>query len=96
MAKTMAQRAPTQREIKAAAKAEKGGPMVTIYNPGTQMVPIRLKPPAGGDFFLHEQSIYVRGKKTAQLSARRVDWNQLDNLQKKGVIKLVGQLPERE
>ena len=75
----------SQREVKQIKQDREGGPMVHIYNPGLQMVTLRLK---GEDFFLGEQVLHIRGKKTASARSNRLDWDQLTNLQKRGLIKV--------
>jgi hypothetical protein len=80
----------SQREIKQVKEEQSGGPLVTLYNPQSQMVIIRKKPPKGADFFMHEQSIYLKGKKTVKIPKNHLDWDQLTNLQKRGHIRVVG------
>jgi hypothetical protein len=86
----MVKRQLSQRELKQVKEAQVSGPDVVVYNTGKQMIVLRQKPPEGGDFFIHEQSLYVYGKKTVKIPAKLVDWNQLTNLQKRGQIKILG------
>ena len=82
----------TQKEIKGLKEEKDGGPIVTIYNPSAQMITIRMK---GKDFFMDEQSVYIHSKRTTKLPSKKLDWDQIENLQKRGFIKVVGPIPER-
>jgi hypothetical protein len=79
----------SQREIKQVKDAQAGGPIVVLYNPRAQMVTVRRKPPQGTDFFTHEQAINIRGQKTARIPREHLDWDQINNLQKRGHIRVV-------
>jgi hypothetical protein len=86
MAKT---RPLSQREVKQQKESVAPGPVVTLYNPRSQAVPIRQRPP-GSDFFTHEQTITIRGKSLAKVPKNFLDWDQIKNLQMRGHIKVIG------
>ena len=62
-------------------------PIVTIYNCGTQMIPLQVRTP-GGDFFLSEQQIQLLPGKSVELPESHVSESQLANLQGKGLLKV--------
>jgi len=71
-----------------AATAKKDKHVIRIYNPTKQMIPIQVKPP-GGDFFLHEQTIYLGAGKTVKLPKSYVNQSQLRNLQSSRSLKVI-------
>lgn len=87
----MIRRHLSQRELKQMKKDQADDEVIVVYNPRPQMVTLRLK--SKKDFFIDEQSIQLLGKRTAKLSSKRVDWNQLSNLQKRGDVRIMGQTP---
>lgn len=62
--------------------------VIQIYNCSKQMIPISVKPP-GGDFFLHEQTIYLRQGKTVRLPKNFLNDSQISNLTTKRMIKIL-------
>lgn len=62
--------------------------VVQIYNCSKQMVPISVRPPAG-DFFLHEQTIYLNPGKTVRLPKSFLNESQISNLTSKRIIKIL-------
>jgi hypothetical protein len=79
----------SQREVKQQKEAVSAGPLVTLYNPRSQVVSIRQRPP-GSDFFISEQTISIRGKHTAKIPKNFLDLDQIKNLQMRGHIKIIG------
>lgn len=53
--------------------------ILRVYNRGTQMIPVHLRPPAG-DFYRHEQVVYLQPGKHVDLPASHVNDSQLRNL----------------
>jgi hypothetical protein len=62
--------------------------VVQIYNSSKQMIPIAVKPP-GGDFFLHEQTIYLKPGKTVRLPKSFLNESQISNLTTRRMIKIL-------
>ena len=62
--------------------------VVQIYNSSRQMIPIVVRPP-GGDFFLHEQTIYLRPGKTVRLPKSFLNDSQITNLTAKRMIRIL-------
>jgi hypothetical protein len=62
--------------------------VVQIYNSSRQMIPISVRPP-GGDFFLHEQTIYLRPGKTVRLPKSFLNDSQVSNLTTKRMIRIL-------
>jgi len=63
---------------------------IKIKNVSKQMIPINLVSPKGVNFFVGNQSIYLHAGKTQEFPKSRLMWNeQIINLQKKGMIKIV-------
>jgi hypothetical protein len=62
--------------------------VVQIYNSSRQMIPISVRPP-GGDFFLHEQTIYLRPGKTVRLPKSFLNDSQMSNLTTKRMIRIL-------
>jgi hypothetical protein len=62
--------------------------VVQIYNCSTQMIPISVRPP-GGDFFLHEQTIYLRRGQTVRLPKSFLNDSQISNLTSKRMIRIL-------
>jgi hypothetical protein len=62
--------------------------VVQIYNCSRQMIPLSVRPP-GGDFFLHEQTIYLRPGKTVRLPKSFLNEPQIANLTSKRMIRIL-------
>jgi len=62
--------------------------VVQIYNSSRQMIPISVRPP-GGDFFLHEQTIYLRPGRTVRLPKNFLNDSQISNLTTKRMIRIL-------
>ena len=62
--------------------------VVQIYNCSKQMIPVSVRPP-GGDFFLHEQTIYLRPGKTVRLPKNFLNESQIANLTAKRMIRIL-------
>jgi hypothetical protein len=69
-------------------KAKENNFVVQIYNCSRQMIPIVVRPP-GGDFFLHEQTIYLRPGKTVRLPKSFLNDPQIVNLSTKRMIRIL-------
>ena len=63
------------------------GHSITVYNRGRQTVHLQVKPP-GGDFFLHEQVIYLKPGKSVQIPKNCANSSQIRNLQAKRQIQI--------
>jgi hypothetical protein len=62
--------------------------VVQIYNCSNQMVPISVRPPRG-DFFLHEQTIYLQPGKNVRLPKSFLNDSQIANLTTKRKLKIL-------
>ena len=62
--------------------------VVQLYNCSKQMIPVSVRPP-GGDFFLHEQTIYLRPGKTVRLPKNFLNDSQITNLTTKRMIRIL-------
>lgn len=84
------ERPRTQREIQTArAKASKVE-WITLYNRlPKQAVQIQLRAPAGVDFYLGEQSVYIPKGQTAKFPVNRLYKEQIVNHQKAGRISII-------
>ena len=69
-------------------QAKEAGHVVQIYNCSGQMIPIVVRPP-GGDFYLHEQTVYLRPGKTVRLPKSFLNDPQVANLQAKRMIRIL-------
>ncbi len=80
----------SQNEIKAAKKEE----IVVVYNTSKQSIAIQLMPPINPKtgkrlgFFTAEQSIMVPRGKSARFPKGRLYMEQINNLQRSGMIRL--------
>lgn len=80
----------SQREIQAAKIKANKTEWVTIYNRlPKQAVQIQLRAPAGVDFYLGEQSVYIAKGQTAKFPVNRLYKEQIVNHQKAGRISIV-------
>lgn len=62
--------------------------VIRIYNSSKQMIPIQLRAP-GGDFYTSEQQVRLNPKTDVQLPKSHLRMDQIENLQKKGLIRVV-------
>lgn len=62
--------------------------VVQIYNCSRQMIPIVVRPP-DGDFYLHEQTVYLRPGKTVRLPKSFLNDPQITNLSAKRMIRIL-------
>lgn len=80
----------TQREIQTSKIKNSKTEWVTIYNRlPKQAVQIQLRAPAGVDFYLGEQSVYIPKGQTAKFPVNRLYKDQIVNHQKAGRISIV-------
>ena len=80
----------TQKQLAAEkAKAlQDNSESYTVINKSNQMITLNLRAPASvGDFFLGEQTVYIKPGKKASIPVARAYKEQIANLQKKGFIK---------
>ena len=90
MADQKNQRPLTQREIQTKKINASKSEWVTLYNRlPKQAVQIQLRAPAGVDFYLGEQSVYVSAGQTAKFPVNRLYKEQIVNHQKAGRISVV-------
>ena len=61
---------------------------VQLYNCSKQMIPVSVRPP-GGDFFLHEQTIYLRPGKNVRLPKSFLNESQIRNLTSKRMLRIL-------
>ena len=69
------------------AKANKS-PVVRVYNCSKQLIQLQVKPP-GGDFYTNESQIRINPGTDVLLPKTHLRQDQLENLKKKGFIKIV-------
>lgn len=83
--------AKTQRQIEKESSKKLREEYVTILNCSKQLITIHLKAPKGVDnFFLGAQGIYLHpGKKASFPKSRLMLDEQIANLQKNGIIKVL-------
>jgi hypothetical protein len=62
--------------------------MVRIINNSKQMIPLQMRPP-GTSFYRNEQQIRLNPGKHAMLPYDHLRADQIENLQKKGFIKII-------
>lgn len=89
----MAQRPKTQREIESTLRKRTNDKMIVIENICKQKVNIQLAPPIGKDgkpvdALIGQQSIPLYTKQTALFPKSRLDFDQITNLQKKGMVRI--------
>ena len=85
----MADKRPlTQREIKKSRQAKVDEPEQTVMNVSTQTIGIQISKP-DGDFYIHEQTINVKPGGSFRDKISKFNRNQIDNLKKKRIIKVV-------
>jgi shikimate kinase len=91
MAKSSPKKPLTQRERQAKKKRAVESEKVTMQNicKTKQMVILNIKPPAGGDFFVHSRNVNLMYNKTVTLPLNRLWPSQLSRLQKNGMITVV-------
>ena len=62
--------------------------MVRIINNSKQMIPLQMRPP-GTSFYRNEQQIRLNPGKHAMLPYDHLRADQIENLQKKGIIRII-------
>lgn len=62
--------------------------IVRIYNNSRQMIPLQVRAP-GGDFYTSEQQVRIKPGGDVQLPKSHLRKDQIENLQKRGLIKVV-------
>ena len=81
--------AKTQREIEKNTIAKNSG-FVVITNRTKQMVGIQLTQPDGVDFYHGQQTVRLNSKQSASFPVERLMESQINNLRKKGMISVSG------
>jgi len=76
------------------AKAEKSR-MVRLYNCGTQMIPLQVRPP-GADFYTGESQVRLAPGQDTLLPHSHLRWEQIENLQKRRMIRVIYDSQEAE
>lgn len=61
--------------------------VVRIYNRGKQTIPIQVRPP-NGDFYLHEQQVYLQPGKSVMLPKDHLLMDQVTNLSGRGMLQI--------
>ena len=74
--------------LDAVQKSPKAMRMVRILNSCKQMIPLQLRPP-GTSFFRNEQQIRLNPGQHALLPYDHLRSDQIENLQKKGMIRII-------
>ena len=62
--------------------------VIRIYNGSTQMIALQVRPP-NSDFYRSEQQVRINPGQSALLPKSHLRDEQIQNLQKKGFIKIV-------
>lgn len=65
---------------------------IIVYNSSKQSIPLSVRPP-DGEFYSSEQQITLMPGKQVSLLRSHVNIDQINNLQKKGILKVLKQLP---
>lgn len=66
----------------------KKSPMVRVYNNSRQMIPLQVRSP-GADFYTGEQQVRLAPGRDVLLPKNHLRSDQIENLQKRGMIKIV-------
>lgn len=61
--------------------------LIRITNSSKQTIPLQARPPKG-DFFLHEQQVYIAPGKSVELPKDYVIADQIDNLKARGMLRV--------
>lgn len=70
-------------------------PVVRIYNRSKQLVPLQVRAP-GSDFFTNEQQVRIPAGQDVLLPKTHLRQDQIENLCKRGIIKVVYDSDEAE
>jgi hypothetical protein len=62
--------------------------VVRIYNNSKQMIPLQVRTP-GGDFFTSEQQVRIMPGRDVLLLKSHLRSDQIENLTKKGLVRVV-------
>lgn len=62
--------------------------VIRVYNSSNQMIPLQARAP-GTDFFTSEQQVRIGPGRDVLLPKSHLRMDQIDNLQKRGMIKVV-------
>jgi len=62
--------------------------VMRVYNNSKQMIPIQVRTP-GGDFYTSEQQVRILPGKDVLLPKNHLRRDQIENLQKRGIIKVL-------
>lgn len=69
------------------ARSTKRVEVIRVYNRSKQSIPLQVRPPHG-DFYLHEQQVYIVPGKSVMLPKDHVLMAQIANLQGRGMLKV--------
>lgn len=81
-------RKPSAQDAISEAPDSKSSRMVRVFNSCKQMIPLQLRPP-GTSFYRHEQQIRLNPGQHALLPLDHLREDQIENLQKRGFIKII-------
>lgn len=70
------------------SQAKQKSHVVRIYNCSSQLVALQVRPP-GSDFYRNEQQVRIPPGKDALLPKSHLRSDQIENLQKKQIIKVI-------
>jgi hypothetical protein len=78
-------------------KAEKAkkSEMVRLYNSSKQMIPLQVRVP-GGDFYRSEHQVRLNPGNDVQLPKSHLRVDQIENLQRRGMLKILYDSSEHE
>ena len=68
--------------------AKKKVHQINVYNNSKQLIPLQVRAP-GGDFYTSEQQVRLNPGQHVLLPKNYLLLNQLENLQKKGLIRIL-------
>jgi hypothetical protein len=62
--------------------------VIRVYNNSSQLIPLQVRSP-NGDFYTSEQQVRIAPNKSVVLPKSHVRQDQIENLQKRGMIRVV-------
>lgn len=81
-------RKPSLQDAVSEAPDSKSSRMVRVFNSCKQMIPLQMRPP-GTSFYRYEQQIRLNPGQHALLPLDHLREDQIENLQKRGFIKII-------
>ena len=70
------------------SKAANKSHVIRVYNNSSQLIQLQMKPP-GGDFYTNESQVRILPGKNVLLPKSHCRQDQLENLTKKGFLKIL-------